>query len=55
MPKYWGKQNFCLWSFPKVGQKQKTLKKKKKRERERVKVNDCNGQYLSPELIKFNI
>ena len=32
MPKYWGKKNFTLGSFPKVGQKQKREKKKKKKE-----------------------
>ena len=28
MPKYWGKQIFAHWSFPEVGQKQKTERKK---------------------------
>ena len=40
MPKYWGKQNFSLGSFQEVGQKQKI-----------AKVNDYNGQYLSPKPI----
>ena len=40
MPKYWGKQIFSLWSFPEVGQKQKTEKKKE----ERAKVGNNNGQ-----------
>ena len=37
MPKYWGTQIFTHWSFPEVGQKQKT-------ERERAKVDNNNGQ-----------
>ena len=28
MPKYWGKLNFCYWSFPQVGEKQKAKMKK---------------------------
>ena len=48
MPKYWGKPNFCLGSFPEVGQKQK-------KRRERAKVNDYNGQYLSPEPTMTNV
>ena len=42
MPKYWGKQNFSLGSFPEVGQKQKTEKKERKRERLNDGTN--NGQ-----------
>ena len=51
MPKYWAKQNFSLRSFPKVvkSKLRKSIKKKKKKER--AKVNDYNGQYLSPEPI----
>ena len=41
MPKYKGKQNFSFGSFPEVGQKKKNVE-------ERAKVNDYNGQYLSP-------
>ena len=44
MPKYWGKQIFSLWSFPEVGQKQKTERKKKEKKRERLKVCNNNGQ-----------
>ena len=46
MPKYGGKQNFSLGSFPKLGQKQQTQREEEER---RAKVNDYNGQYLSPE------
>ena len=39
MPKYWGKQIFSLWSFPEVGQKQKT---------KIMKVGNNNGQLRIP-------
>ena len=39
MPKYWGKQIFTHWSFPEVGQKEKTERKKEKeRKREERKL-----------------
>ena len=38
MPKYWGKQIFTHWSFPEVGQKQKTERK------ERAEVGNNIGQ-----------
>ena len=36
MPKYWGKQIFAHWRFPKVGQKQKTEKKEREKDRKLV-------------------
>ena len=42
MPKYWEGNYFAQWSFPEVGQKQKT--EKKEEERERAKVGDSNGK-----------
>ena len=41
MPKYGGKQNFGLGSFPEVGQKQKTENKER---RKKLKVGNNNGQ-----------
>ena len=43
MPKYWGKRNFSLGSFPEVGQKQKTEGKKEEKERERLRVGNNNS------------
>ena len=37
MPKYWGKQNFFLRSFPEADQKQKTEREKKRG------LNDVNN------------
>ena len=36
MPKYWVKNYFAHWRFPKVGQKQKTERKKKEKKRKLV-------------------
>ena len=43
MLKYWRGNYFAHWSFPEVGQKQKTEKEKKK-ERERLNDGNNNGQ-----------
>ena len=45
MPKYWWKQISSLGSFPKWVQS----KRRKREKKERAKVNDYNGQNLSPE------
>ena len=45
MPKYCGKQIFSPWSFPEVGEKQKSYnKKKKKKRKKKKKVRENNGQ-----------
>ena len=44
MPKYWGKQMFCFWSFPEVGQKQKTEEREKREKKERLNDDNNNGQ-----------
>ena len=44
MPKYCGKQNFSLGSFPEVGQKQKTERERERKKERRPKVGNNNGQ-----------
>ena len=46
MPKYWGKQNLSRGSFPRSGSKAIDVEREKE---ERAKVDEYNGQYLSPE------